>query len=92
MYFSIIAPQVETTQLPDVTAALDAMAKIKEAAEVYYSNVGYTSETIAALSNEPRADLVLEPPPAYAEPRPLRLLCLGACDYSSVLLHIYVIC
>lgn len=62
------------------------MAQIKEAAEKHYAEVGYISATVAALSNEARADLILESPPAYAEPRPLRLLCLGACCSLSVLL------
>ncbi|PPQ82479.1 hypothetical protein CVT24_002371 [Panaeolus cyanescens] len=70
------APSAEPIQLPDVTGTLEALSEIRASAEKYYEKVGVTSATIATLSNETRADMVLEAPPAYEGPRVLRLLCL----------------
>lgn len=70
----------DMTVIPDVTQCNDGSAEMQKAIEAFYTNIGFTSATTAALSNETRADLILAPPPAYqeAEKRPLRLLSLGA--------------
>ncbi|PPQ65918.1 hypothetical protein CVT24_011251 [Panaeolus cyanescens] len=70
------APSVDPIQLPDVTGTLKALSEIRASAQKHYEKVGVTSATIATLSNEARADIVLEAPPAYQGPRVLRLLCL----------------
>ncbi|TEB33373.1 hypothetical protein FA13DRAFT_1627020, partial [Coprinellus micaceus] len=72
----------DVTVIPDVThQSNDGNAEMQMAIEVggrFYTNIGFTSATTAALSNETRADLILAPPPAYqeAEKRPLPLLSL----------------
>lgn len=44
----------------------------------FYNELGYTSATMATLSNEARADVIFAPPPSYEECRPLRLLSCGS--------------
>ncbi|KAH6902475.1 acyl transferase/acyl hydrolase/lysophospholipase [Coprinopsis sp. MPI-PUGE-AT-0042] len=64
--------------IPDMTAADEGLSEVRRAMKDFYQNIGYSSTTMATLSNEARADLVFAaPPPPYEEgPRPLRLLSL----------------
>ena len=50
----------------------------------FYNELGYTSATLASLSNEARADVILAPPPTYEESisRPLRLLSCGSSSFG----------
>ena len=72
------APAIPTI-IPDVTDTEEGLAKAQKAMEKLYGELNYTSVTIAALSNEARADIVFSPTPAYSEvkSRPLRLLSCG---------------
>ncbi|KAJ3537702.1 hypothetical protein NMY22_g5481 [Coprinellus aureogranulatus] len=74
-------PKAVPTVIPDVTDTDEGLAEVRQAMTEFYSELGYTSATLATLSNEARADMIFAPPPSYEESRPLRLL---SCDGGGV--------